>query len=55
MNSTLKRIIEKLVEIMKQEGIDSIHIYRNTRWNAEKQDREYDDTYNTDIHMSNRH
>lgn len=54
MSTALKRILEKLFEIMKQEGIDSIHVYRNSKWNAEKQDREYDDTYNTDIHMSSR-
>lgn len=51
MSTALKKILEKLFEIMKQEGIRSIYISRNSHWDDQEHRQIEDDEYTTDIHM----
>ena len=49
MNTKLKMLIEKIVEIMKEEGIRYIGINKDGRWNREKNEWEETDDYQ--VHM----
>ena len=51
MSTALKRILEKLFEIMKEEGIKSIYIRRSSHWDDKEHHEVDDDEYQTDIHM----
>lgn len=42
MSNAMKRLLEKLIELMKEEGIRYLNIRRESRWNAEE--RSVEDT-----------
>ena len=49
MNNKLKMLIEKIVEIMKEEGIRYIGINKEGKWNRDKNEWEDSDDYQ--VHM----
>ena len=50
MSTQLKKLIEKIVEIMKTEGINWLEIHSERRWNTEE--RKYEDTNDYSVNMS---
>lgn len=50
MSAQLKRLIEKIVEIMKTEGINWLEIRNERVWNPDK--HKYDDTQDYSVNMS---
>lgn len=49
MSTQLKKLIEKIVEIMRTEGIRWLEIRNDARWNADE--RQWDDTDNYTVNM----
>ena len=49
MSAQLKKLIEKIVEIMKAEGIKWLEIRNEGRWNADE--RRWDDTDDYAVNM----
>lgn len=51
MSNAMKRLLEKLIELMKEEGIRYLNIRRESRWNAEEKRHEYTDDYSIDFEL----
>ena len=49
MSQSLRKLIERIIEIMKKDGISNINIRRNYKWNRESQ--MMDDTGKYSVHM----
>lgn len=50
MSTQLKRLIERIVEIMKEEGINWLEIRNERRWNTEE--HKYEDTQDYSVNMN---
>ena len=49
MSQALKKLIERIIEVMKKDGISNININREYRWNRES--NEMSDTGRYSVHM----
>lgn len=51
MSNAMKRLLEKLIELMKEEGIRYLNIRRESRWNAEEKRPEDTDNFSINFEM----
>lgn len=49
MSQALKKLIERIIEVMKKDGINNINIRREYKWNRES--NEMTDTGRYSVHM----
>lgn len=52
MSTQLKKLIEKIIEIMKTEGIGLLEIRNDSQWNAEERQWENTDDYAINMQFS---
>lgn len=51
MSNAMKRLLEKLIELMKEEGIRYLNIRRESRWNSEEKRNEDTDDYSINFEV----
>ena len=51
MSNAMKRLLEKLIELMKEEGIRYLNIRRESKWNAEERRVEDTDDYSINFEV----
>ena len=54
MSNAMKKLLERLIELMKEEGIKYLTISRQSRWNAEEKRTEESDDYSINFELSSR-
>lgn len=54
MSNAMKRLLEKLIELMKEEGIKYLTISQKSRWNAEEHRTEETDDYSINFELSSK-